>query len=387
MIQSQCWLSIAILAGVVQIKMYYFKDKGSYNVGEYDSFKIREEIDEFVSLKKYDYLRTSDFVIYNPNKRTRTKQNLKIRRAVSLISKETGDLVRYNEDLKIAFTKDKSYVFAEKVQSMGEYEYYLTKFSGLKNPVIISLTKSQICRYVELDTKTIYDYYKHNFVFPKWFRRFLKMRALRVYSSMGFNFNSRRYNDTKHSAEEKFRHDFVKRNMDIYKVYFTLARMLDSKLDRCGKGFPIKGLMYLVLDIDGKCDGIHLVDNRGICIKCLEDSNAKLAKTIEKIRNIPNLIIIKQLFSGTKGWHLHMEFNGKREVSEEVLRGIIKFINSEENLVDWFDGKEIDGVRQFDTSRIMKLCDSIDITTGCIVREEIKRLNLNDQICEPKAMN
>ena len=368
------------------MKMYFFVTKLSYNLNEYDAYKVFEETEDFVSPKKYDYLRTDEFAIYKLNKKSRTKQSIKIRRALVVIAKEENGLVRYDEKLNLAFTKNNTYIFADRVQNDEEYHYHLNKYIGIKNPVVISLTKSNVCEYIELDNKTIYEYYKTEFVFPDWFRKFIKMRAFRAYSSMGFNFNTRRYNDTKWTAEEKFKHDFVKGNIDIYKVYFTLARVLDSKLDACGKGYPLSGLIYLALDIDGKCDGSHMIDGRGICIKCLENSNIKLAKAIEKIKGIPNLGVIKQLFSGTKGWHLHLEFNGKREVSEEILRYIIKTINKEEDVVDWFDGKEIDGVRKFDLYRILKCANSVDATTGCLVHDQIIRLDLKDKICEPKAM-
>ena len=261
---------------VVKIKQYFFKTKKSYNLSEFDSYIIKESTDFFVSPKKYDYLRTPQFVIYNTNKRTRTKSNLKIRRALAIMARKTGDLVRYNEKTGLAFTRDTTYIFADAVHTDYELKYHLSKYDGLENPLVISLTKSDIAPYIQLDNRPIYEYYKLSFVFPEWFRKFLKMRALRAFSSMGFNFNTRRYNDTKWTAEEKFKHDFVKGNLDIYKVYFTLARVLDSRLDACGKGFPIAGLMYFALDVDGKCDGDHLVNSNGICVKCLEDSNLKL---------------------------------------------------------------------------------------------------------------
>ena len=373
---------------VIDIKQYFFKTKTSFNLSEFEAYKIKQTILEFASPKKYDYLRTKKFVIYQKNKRTRTRQNLKIRRALALLAQNNGELIEYDEKQNVAFAKDTTYIFADRVVSAGELEFHKTKIPGIVNPIVISLSKSLYSKYIELDNKTIYNYYKHQFVFPEWFRKFLKMRALRAFSSMGFNFNTRRYNDTKWTAEDKFKHDFVKGSVDIYKVYFTLARVLDSKLDACGKGFPISGLMYLALDIDGKCDGLHLIDNKGICIKCLEDSNAKLEKALEKINAIPGLKVVKKLFSGTKGWHLHLELDGKREVSELILRDIIHKVNENEQLVDWFDGKEIEGIRTFDLYRIFKIPSTVDSTTGCLVDEKLIRLNLNDHICEPiNAMN
>ena len=365
------------------MKMYFFGTRLSYNLNEYDAYKVFEETEDFVSPKKYDYLRTTEFAIYKLNKKSKTKQSIKIRRALAVIAREVNGIIKYDERLGLAFTKDAIYVFADRVQNEEEYKYHINKYAGIKNPIVISLAKSSICKYIELDNKTIYDYYKNRFVFPDWFREWKKMRAFRAYSSMGFNFNTRRYNDTKWTAEEKFKHDFVKENIDIYKVYFTLARVLDSKLDSSGKGYPLAGLIYLALDIDGKCDGVHIIDERGICIKCLENSNVKLSKTIEKINEIPNLVVIKQLFSGVKGWHLHLKLDGKREASEEVLRCIIKRINKDENLVDWFDGKEVNGVREFDLFRIMKTPNTVDATTGCLVYDQIIRLDLKDKICEP----
>lgn len=371
---------------MIYIKQYFFKTKTSYNLSEFEAYKIKRTISEFVSPKKYDYLRTKKFVIYQKNKRTRTRQNLKIRRALAVLAKNNDGAIEYDENKNIAFARDATYIFADRIFSEQELEFHKNKIPELFNPIVVSLSKSLYSKYIELDNKTMYNYYKNQFAFPDWFRKFLKMRALRAFSSMGFNFNTRRYNDTKWTAEDKFRHDFVKGNLDIYKVYFTLARVLDSKLDACGKGFPLSGLMYLALDIDGKCDGLHLIDNMGICIKCLEDSNIKLDKALEKIKDITNLKIVKILFSGTKGWHLHLEFDGKREVSEKVIREIITEINKEEQLVDWFDGKEIGGIRSFDLYRIFKIPLTIDATTGCMVDENITRLDLNDHICEPKAM-
>ena len=364
------------------MKQYYFKDKQSYNLSEYEAFIKRDNADEFVSPKKYDYLRTREYVIYRTNKKTRSKQSIKIRRALALISKNEECLVKYDEENNIAFTKGNTYIFADRVQNEKEYDYHLSKFEGGKNPVVISLIKTYLCNYVQLDNKTIYDYYKKEFIFPKWFRSYLKMRAFRAYSSRGFDFNSRRYNDTKWTAEDKFKHDFVKSGSDIFKVYFTLARVLDSKLDSCGKGYPISGLMYLALDIDGKCDGLHLINSNGICTKCLADSNKKLVKVLKIVDGIPNIKLVKRLFSGSKGWHLHLEYNGKREVSEEILRNIIKTVNKEEELVDYFDGKEIDGVREFDLYRIFKIPGSCSADTACLVSEDIQRLGVEDVIIE-----
>lgn len=364
---------------VIKIKLYYFKDRKSRNLSEFEAYKIREDVDEFVSLKKYDYLRTNQFVIYNPNKRTRTRQSIKIRRALAVLARQNGGFIKYDEKLNVAFTKNESFIFADRVQTDDERDYHLNKFIGLKNPKVISLIKSNICLYIDLDTKTIYNYYK-KYAFPDWFRKFLKMRAVRAFSSMGFNFNTRRYTDTKWTAEQKFKHDFINPNLDIHKVYFTLARVLDSKLDSCGKGFPLSGLIYLALDIDGKCEGSHLINETGICVKCLKNSNEKLMKALKKINDIPELHLVKRLFSGTKGWHLHLEYKGKREINEAEIREIIGKINSEENLVDWFDGKEKEGIRQFDLFRIFKLPGSLDSTTACLVDEEIKRLDVNDNL-------
>lgn len=374
------------------MKYFNFKNKKSKDLSEWEAYKLKSETsqEEQLPLRKYELIRTKEFVLYVLNKRTRTKYSIKINRCLALLARKHNCLIKYYEKDMAAYTEDNKnlYIFADKVRNEQELGYHRAKFVdryGAENIEIISLQKSDICPFIELDFDTIRNYYK-TYKFPDWFKPYIKMRHFRICNTkLRFVFTERRLTDTsKHSADEKYRRDLLK-VADPCKCYFSLCRFLDSKKEQKGLGYAIRDLTYFALDVDGKCkNDYHLVDQNGICVNCLIDAKIKVAKVKKRLEEYGKIKVIKELFSGGKGFHLHNEFDGKRELSQKQFLDIINFINKEEELVDTFIF-ERNGEEVWDEHRIFRtpLCVSGD--SCCIVKEgEITRLPVKDEIIYPK---
>lgn len=363
-------------------KLYKFGDEKSKHLSDFEADKIISSIPKKFKKKPKDWemIRTENGVIYQTNRRQKTKNSFKIRRLCALLAKKKD--VFYDEKNNIIISGSVAFVIADRVQSDEEFKFHQDKGERLYKDLgifVISLTKSKLVPYFEMDTKTIKEYYFDKFKFPQWFRKFLKQRAFRVMNiTNSFAFSSRRYNDTsKWTAEQKFVNDLVRKNVygEPGKIYFTLSRMLDSKLDREGKGFPIKGKILLVLDVDGKCNGMHEINKEGICIKCMKEAFRKEKEVKRILLNSKYPMPIKTLFSGGKGLHLHFGI----ETTQERMKEIIDFVNKKEDLVDYFEDKN----GNFDLCRIFKVPKTVSAETACLIDEDITRLNVQDKICEP----
>lgn len=367
-------------------KLYIYGDKKSKHLSEFQADKIIKDVPQELQKEKgeYELLKTGKGVIYQTNRRQKTKYSFKIKRLCALLSKLHKQNILYDEKHNFIFTAGKIYVIADRVQTEEELEFHKNKIKDYAEVPsttkieVISLTKSKLVPTFIMDTETIKDYYKKEFKFPSWFRPFLKQRAFRVMNiTNSFAFSSRRYNDTsKWTAEEKFVNDLVLKNVfgEPGKVYFTLARMLDSKLDREGNGRPLINLMLGVLDIDGECEGMHEINEFGICIKCMQLALEKESKVRKKLLESEFPYPIKTLFSGGKGLHLHL---GK-EITQNEMKRMIEYLNKDEELVDWF--KDKDG--NFDSYRIFKCPATVSAETACLIDETIKRIDVQDKIIE-----
>lgn len=364
-------------------KLFIFGAKKSKHLSDFEAHNIISQIPhEFKKQpKQWEMLRTKNGVIYTTNRKQRTKHAFRIKRLCALLARKHKHNALYDEKKGLVFFDDKSYIIADQIKTKDEYDFHLKRCSW-KSPdaEIVSLTKSGLAPYLEMDAKTIREYYK-TYKFPKWFKPFLKMRHFRAMDcSSRFVFSSRRYNNTsKWKAEDKFRRDMMKLK-EIGKCYYSIARMLDSKKEAEGKGIPVD-LIVPVLDVDGKCDGMHEINKQGICTKCMDDAERKLKKVEKRISEYYGFEVLKRLFSGSKGWHIYLRHK-KKEISQKELLGLIIKLNSSEDLVDNFCFTK-EGVFQWDMHRIFKVPGTIDATTACLISEKIKRIDVQDKICEP----
>jgi hypothetical protein len=165
----------------------------------------------------------------------------------------------------------------------------------------------------------------------------------------------------------------------IAKVYFSLFRCLDSKLEQQGKGFMID-LGLLTFDLDVKHDGPHLINEKGLCSLCLEKMRADWEALESRLYEL-KILVDKIVFSGTKGLHIHTG----EEVHQQDFVDIIADINAEKKLVDDFT-YDYNGEKRFDMHRIFKVPGTIDSTTACIVNEnweEPDRVKVRDKIITP----
>ena len=367
-------------------KIYKYGEGKAKHLSDFEADSLIKQIpkSEKKPQREYELVRTSKGVIYQTNRRQRTKYSFKIKRLCALLAKRSSQNIIYDEKTNIILINNTAVIIADRVRTEEEQEYHINKAKE-KYPSyeieIVSLSKSNLVPSFKMDTKTIENYYKKDFKFPMWFREYLKMRSFRVMNTANsFAFSSRRYNDTsKWTAEQKLVNDLVRQNKygDPGKIYFTLARMLDSKLDRTGKGFPLKNLILLVLDVDGKCDGMHEINSQGICIKCMNEAFEKERKVKQILLESKYPLPIKTLFSGGKGLHLHFCM----ETTQDKMKEIIDFVNKDEELVDSFLDK--DG--NFDTYRIFKCPSSCSAESACLIDEGLKRLDVRDLIVSPKG--
>jgi|GEM_PF-7090233 len=357
------------------------KPISSRTLSEFEGHRLKAQlsaVNEPLDPGEYEFYRDANCVIYNTNKRTRTAQGIVKRRAAALISAGLRRPVElYDEGLS---GEGASYYFADMVRSDEELEFHKLRAEQMGYDMVLSMRKSELTPYVVLDNHTIKKFYE-KYTFPEWFKPFVGMRHFRfMLNSQRFAFQTRRYNDSsKHSADEKICHDMRNAYGGIAKVYFSLFRCLDSKLEQQGKGNMID-LGLLTFDLDVKHEGPHLIDEKGLCCLCLD----KMKESWEELRS--RLYELKQpvekvVFSGTKGLHVH----ALKEMHQQDFVDIIADINAEKELVDDFT-YDYQGEKRFDMHRIFKVPGTIDSTTACVVDEsweEPRRVGVRDKVVTP----
>mgnify|MGYP006289353461 CR=1 FL=1 len=362
------------------------KDKpvDSRTVSVYEAHRIKEQLsalNEPCDAGEYEFYRDDTCVIYNENKRRRTAQGIVKRRAAAYLAKGCGDVVELDGE-GVRLPDGYGWYFADRVSDGAELEFHNARAEELGYDGVLVLRKSRYAPYMHIDNKAIRSYYD-KFTFPDWFKPFVGMRHFRfMLNDIRFKFQTRRYNDTsKHSADSKIRHDMRQAYCGISKVYFSLFRCLDSKLEKRGQGHMID-LGMLTFDLDVSHEGPHIIDSRGLCSTCLSLMEERWEALQSRLYELKQPVE-KVVFSGTKGLHVHT----LREVSEAEFVDILTDVNEGEELVD--DFTYLDGnVTRFDRHRIFKVPWSVDSTTACIVDENWKnptRIDVADRIIIPSA--
>jgi hypothetical protein len=345
------------------LKLVHFRERRTYHIGEYDLARVKSELatESMRPLKgQYELLRTGDFVVYQDNRRTRFSREILARRAAALLAIESGNEVRMRGmDISAGGHK---FHFVPSLGDRGELEYH----EGTHDARIITFARTPFAPSFKADRRTFDEYYR-GYSFPDFFSPFVKMRHFRFQAVDGtFRFQSRRYSDSKHSPSSKLVFD-MGRPGDVAKCYVSLARMLDPRMEARGQGRPFDRVMA-IFDIDADKDhSEHRVGEDGVCSICLKNARAKADRALAEYPSA------RLLFSGTKGFHMHLD----KEVSAEEYLATTEILNANQACVDDFSF-ERNGSRRLDMHRIIKVPGTVDATTGCIVADGVSRLALAD---------
>lgn len=353
----------------------------STNLSIFDAHKIalKSWKDEEERKTPYEFFRTSQFVIFEPNRKQKTRMEFKFARAFEVLAEKYNVTnVEYEYAgylIHIIHFPDLEVLVVPEVRTKEELEFFIyLVYDKLrsKDLQVVSTTKSDHCAYMTFEKfPKIYD----NLKLPDWFRPFVKHRHFRQMNTNGsFNFQTRTYADSaKSTIEEKYRKDFYRKKQIPAKCYFSLAGMIDPIMEMEGNGRPFDRILE-VYDIDADKDhGIHR--GPGICPDCLSSARKKL----DSFKEI--LTPRRVLFSGKKGFHVHMG----REISEKEMLASLEMIeDSARGLVDRFIFEDEYGELRFDTHRIFKVPETVDLTTGYFISENFHKIpklgdNLNDK--------
>lgn len=353
----------------------------SRTVSLYEATKLAEQLSGLNSPEEpgeYEFYRDDTCVIYNENKRSRTAQGIIKRRTAALLAQAIGKPVELRPEGVIS--DEMSYYFADRVASDDELYFHQQRARQMGLDLVLSLRGSKHAPFMSLDDRTIKKYYQ-SYKFPEWFKPHVGMRHFRfMLNNQRFKFQTRRYNDTsKHSADSKIVHDMRQAYCGIAKVYFSLFRCLDSKLEQQGRGHMID-LGLLTFDLDVSHEGPHQINEKGLCSVCMEEMKESWEELQGRLYEVKQTCE-KVIFSGTKGLHIHT----LRELHEQDFVDIIADINYEKELVDDFTFKLGDEIR-FDRHRIFKVPGTVDSTTACVVDENWEnptRIPVKDKIITP----
>ena len=335
-------------------------------------------------------------VIYRDNRKIRTRNTWIEIRAISLLSRfvdltfehsvqietDSGNIEvdGVNWDTKTMvevkyqnITQEWINYYHSKMKRLGFNKCYILAKSfdrNLKTPPNIKLYK------LELDFKTPLEYYTKRFRFPDWIRAYIPSRHIRFLLSNGrWTGIRKKITETpKYRLEDKFLSQlmFVSRYGEIpIKIYYSMARMVSPVSEYIGKGYPMPYLL-LVFDVDAPITHFF-IDERGFCDSCLRISRS-IAKTVqEKLTSLG--YEAKQLYSGVKGVHVYgLKDKEAVEVKPDVMMRL------SQDLQGFVDNVNFKGSLGFDIHRIIKLPNSVDLTTGIIIKENFERLKLKDSL-------
>ncbi len=336
-------------------------------------------------------------VIYKDNKILRTRNTWVEIRALAALSKQLGIPFEHGAQIKFenwnteidGLNESEKVMVEVKYQKINQewIDYYYKKLKqlGLKHAYIIAKDFENVVVPKEItlmrfyaDFDTPQKYYQEQFQFPDWIREHIKKRHVRLLLPNGrWTGIKKVITDTaKHTMETKFRkqlYQISKRETPI-KIYYSIARMINPVSEYFGKGYP---LPYLILVFDIDTHEKQIIDKQGICKNCFEKAKPIAKIVAEKI--IDEGFKPKIVFSGMKGFHVYALSDDRAiEVSPDNMFAI-SF-----ELKDYVDNIHFKGRYGFDTHRIIKLPNSVDLSTGILIREKFSRLPLKDKLEEIK---
>ena len=363
------------------MKLVNLQHLGVKNLSEYQAATwIKEHAKELIPTQDSTILaRTKTDLLYKMNKTVASKRQIYVQRLATLLARQTRTpaLIVNTTIIKCG---DQTFKIADRIHSKEELEWHKTQAQN-----VISITQTTLCPYFKLDTETIKKHYT-TFNLPKWFEPFTKFRHFRYrLLNSNWEFQRRLYNPTNTTSTKKLKHDIHRYSQQIVKAYFSLGAFLNPKKEKHGTAKPLK-IYYIVFDIDGKNHSNCLIESTGICNTCIVEATRKLHEFRKAIKPIKGLRIENVLYSGTKGFHVHCSINGKRETDLKTFTLINRYIvQNHPGIIDDFTYQDDYGDWQYDTHRIFKTPNTCDATTGVLISENFKRLDLQDTITTPEA--
>lgn len=238
------------------------------------------------------------------------------------------------------------------------------------------------------DHGTLVNYYNNDFSLPSWFVPIIRWRHIRILLDNGRWFGVKRKltNTAKHTPSSKLiltlNWLINKRNKYPAKIYYTLSPMLFPIDEYYGKGRPLSQVIA-ALDIDSNHQN-HIIGKEGFCKKCLKEADIKAKILSDKL--IDRGLKFIKLFSGFKGYHFYIldenDDNILKEMNDKKFQELIQSLNGDngEILVDNANFKAKDG--SFDKHRIFKLPNSLDLSTGILIKQKFEKLKFKDKFEE-----
>ncbi len=144
-----------------------------------------------------------------------------------------------------------------------------------------------------------------------------------------------------------------------------------------GKGRPLSKIIA-AFDIDSDFHQ-HIIGIEGYCTECIRNSEEK-AKIFSDILNDMGINFIK-IYSGKKGFHFYLLEDDKELVKEITEKDLINLL-SQFNIKDLV--KLVDNINFFsksgtyDLHRIFSLPNTVDASTGIILKNNFEKLNFMD---------
>ena len=234
------------------------------------------------------------------------------------------------------------------------------------------------------DFNPLIEYYSNRFYFPNWLKSYIHSRHIRFFLNNGkWSGLKRQLTKTaKHTPESKLRlifNSYAKKGKFPIKIYYSLAHMLSPVEEYYGKGRPLSRII-VAFDVDSDPHN-HIIGRDGFCLDCLKNSSLKAKIISEKLDEMGKTFI--RLYSGKKGFHFYILNNANNiaeELSEKELNILLSCFKIEDNsnLIDNINFRAKDGT--FDILRIFKLPNTVDGTTGIIVKKEFEKLTFHDKL-------
>ncbi len=239
------------------------------------------------------------------------------------------------------------------------------------------------CFVFKPDFERVKKYYNEQFTFPELIKSYISSRHLRILTNRGrwVGFSRKLTETAKHTIDSKFGliiNNFFTREKYPVKIYYSLASMVIPTEEYFGKGYPLARVLAAI-DVDSDPHP-HIIEENGYCEECIKQAEQKARQISQKLTDLGKKYV--KLYSGSKGFHFYVldekNNNTTKELPEKEFLTLARSLtdNSGTSLADNINFRSKLGT--YDLHRIFKLPNSVDVSTGLLVKKEMVRLSFND---------
>lgn len=331
-------------------------------------------------------------VIYKDNRVLRTRNEWYERLAISELAKS------YNSDINLNVTVKKDNYITEIDGSFGDtmievkratihqewIDFYRKKLKkiGYKRAIIIG---AEVDRPISIPPNmTVYKFivdwdavsrFYNKYEFPAWFSHLLPRRHIRFLLPNGkWKGMKRSLSKTaKHTPDSKLKQalSWLKYHLPV-KIYYSLAQMVNPPRDYHGRGYPFSTKVTAVFDIDAD-KHICSIGSSGICSTCMREATRKKLEVHKLLSGIKHRFV----FSGKKGFHCYLLDDDFKVIETDICK-ITEYTTL---LKDYSDNITfVDSNSQFDLHRIIKLPDTVDLSTGMTVSGSPVKIKMQNRL-------